>query len=58
MIAELIDGELFVKMESPTEEHQDILMDLSFQIEAYIQRKKGIQRGIIQAESSVEGQFL
>lgn len=39
--AELIDGELFVRMETPTVNHQDILMGLSFQIEAYIQRKKG-----------------
>lgn len=39
--AELIDGELFVRMETPAENHQDILMGLSFQIEAYIQRKKG-----------------
>lgn len=39
--AELIDGELFVRMESPSVNHQDILMGLSFQIEAYIQRKKG-----------------
>lgn len=39
--AELIDGELFVRMEAPSEEHQDISMGLSFQIELYIQRKMG-----------------
>lgn len=38
---ELIDGELFIVMDAPAEVHQDILMGLSFQIEAYIQRKKG-----------------
>lgn len=38
--AELIDGELFI-MEAPELEHQDILMGLSFQIELYIQRRKG-----------------
>lgn len=37
---ELIDGELFI-MEAPELEHQDILMGLSFQIELYIQKKKG-----------------
>lgn len=37
---ELIDGELFI-MEAPEFDHQDILMGLSFQIELYIQRKKG-----------------
>lgn len=39
--AELIDGELFVRMETPSVEHQDISMGLSFQVELYIQRKKG-----------------
>lgn len=39
--AELIDGELFVRMETPSVEHQDISMGLSFQIELYIQRKMG-----------------
>lgn len=38
--AELIDGELFI-MDAPGLDHQDILMGLSFQIELYIQRKKG-----------------
>lgn len=38
--AELIDGELFI-MGAPDLEHQNILMGLSFQIELYIQRKKG-----------------
>lgn len=37
---ELIDGELFI-MDAPEFTHQDILMGLSFQIELYIQRKKG-----------------
>lgn len=37
---ELIDGELFI-MEAPEFDHQDIQMGLSFQIELYIQRKKG-----------------
>ncbi len=41
VFAELIDGELFVRMESPSERHQDILVGLCFQIEAHIQRKKG-----------------
>lgn len=39
--AELIDGELFVKMNTPETIHQDILMGLSFQVELYIQKKKG-----------------
>ena len=39
--AELIDGELFVRMEAPSLEHEDISMGLSFQVELYIQRKKG-----------------
>lgn len=39
--AELIDGELFVSMAPPSATHQDILTGLSFQIELYIQRKKG-----------------
>ena len=39
--AELIDGELFVRMEAASPKHQDILTGLVFQIEAYIQRKKG-----------------
>ena len=39
--AELIDGELFVRMNTPETIHQDILMGLSFQIELYIQRKNG-----------------
>lgn len=39
--AELIDGEIFVRMTAPATIHQDILMGLSFQIEAYIQKKKG-----------------
>lgn len=39
--AELIDGELFVQMEAPSEKHEDILVGLCFQIETYIQRKKG-----------------
>lgn len=39
--AELIDGEIFVRMTSPATIHQDILMGLSFQVELYIQKKKG-----------------
>lgn len=39
--AELIDGEIFVQMNTPATIHQDILMALSFQVELYIQRKKG-----------------
>lgn len=39
--AELIDGEIFVWMEAPAVIHQDILMGLSFQVELYIQKKKG-----------------
>lgn len=39
--AELIDGEIFVRMTAPATIHQDILMGLSFQIESYIQKKKG-----------------
>ena len=39
--AELIDGEIFVWMEAPETVHQDILTGLSFQIELYIQKKKG-----------------
>ena len=39
--AELIDGELFVRMEVASERHQDIQAGLGFQIELYIQRKKG-----------------
>lgn len=39
--AELIDGEIFVWMEAPEVIHQDILMGLSFQVELYIQKKKG-----------------
>lgn len=39
--AELIDGELFVRMKTPETIHQDILMGLSFQVELYIQKKKG-----------------
>lgn len=39
--AELIDGEIFVKVSAPLTIHQDILAGLFFQIEAYIQRKKG-----------------
>lgn len=38
--AELIDGELFW-MEAPTWTHQDILMQLSFEISLYIRGKKG-----------------
>lgn len=39
--AELIDGEIFVKMTSPLTIHQDILAGLFFQIEAYLQKKQG-----------------
>lgn len=39
--AELIDGELFVRMEAASERHHDIQAGLGFQIELYIQRKKG-----------------
>lgn len=39
--AELIDGEIFVRMTVPATIHQDILMGLCFQIETYIQKKKG-----------------
>ncbi len=39
--AELIDGELFIRRNTPATIHQDILMGLSFQVELYIQRKKG-----------------
>lgn len=39
--AELIDGEIFVKVSAPLTIHQDILAGLFFQIESYIQRKKG-----------------
>ena len=39
--AELIDGELFVRLKTPETIHQDILMGLSFQVEFYIQKKKG-----------------
>ncbi len=39
--AELIDGEIFVRMTTPATIHQDILMGLCFQIEAYIQKEKG-----------------
>lgn len=39
--AELIDGEIFVMMTTPATIHQDILMGLSFQVELYIQKKKG-----------------
>lgn len=38
---ELIDGELFIWRNAPAAIHQDILMGLSFQVELYIQRKKG-----------------
>lgn len=39
--AELIDGELFVRMEAPLTEHQSILMAMSLQVALYIGRKKG-----------------
>lgn len=39
--AELIDGELFIRMEGPETDHQDILTGLLVQIDLYIQRKKG-----------------
>lgn len=39
--AELIDGELFVRMEAASPTHQDIVTGLGFQIELYIQKKKG-----------------
>ncbi len=39
--AEIIDGEMFVRMTTPSTTHQDILMNLSFQLELYIQRKQG-----------------
>lgn len=38
--AELIDGEMFVRLKTPETIHQDILMGLSFQVELYIQKKK------------------
>lgn len=41
IFAELIDGEIFVRMEAPSTIHQEIQMNLSFQLELYIRRKKG-----------------
>ena len=38
--AELIDGEMFI-MASPTRTHQEILVDLLFEIELYIRKNKG-----------------
>lgn len=38
--AELIDGELFW-MDAPTRQHQDILLELAFEIRMYIRRNKG-----------------
>lgn len=38
--AELIDGEMFI-MEAPTWTHQDILVNLLFEIKSYIRKNKG-----------------
>lgn len=38
--AELIDGEMF-RMDAPSRLHQDILMELSFEISLYIKKNKG-----------------
>ena len=38
--AELIDGEMF-RMDAPTWTHQDILMEIAFEIKAYIRQNKG-----------------
>lgn len=38
--AELIDGEMFI-MEAPMTIHQDILVNLIFEIEGYIRKNKG-----------------
>lgn len=39
--AELIDGELFIRMEAPETDHQAILMAISLQVGLYIEIKKG-----------------
>ncbi|MDE5938690.1 MAG: Uma2 family endonuclease [Lachnospiraceae bacterium] len=39
--AELIDGEMF-RMDTPTTTHQDILIELAFEIKSYIKKKKGL----------------
>ena len=38
--AELIDGEMF-RMDAPLRIHQDIVMELSFEIKSYIRKNKG-----------------
>ncbi|MCM1236648.1 MAG: Uma2 family endonuclease [Ruminococcus flavefaciens] len=39
--AELIDGEIFVRMTTPATIHQELVGELFFQISLYIRRKKG-----------------
>ena len=38
--AELIDGEMF-RMDAPTRTHQELLMEISFEIKSHIKRNKG-----------------